>query len=715
MFQSLVTGSASHPLAEGCEYSFQLTDGTTISTAAGLARLRDRVAVFNEDFLERNFRWKDGTANPVFYIGKEQAELVKKLEVTIQDQEAADTKLLAMQKASAVASTAFANHKTEAARSIAEQLSLGRKYVATNLVADYDSSNGAPLVEISSDAVLAVKATIAQSERLDPLVPITASIELKSLVASADAVLSSTLGERVKSSLDGHEDAFPWVKDGKQIHARKKLQTCLFCDGSLTKDRLELLERVIDAKFDHLSSDVDAISVSASDATTTVNGIVSKMPSPNDVVPDLRENYSKYKQELASVSKDVLGLLGVLREEMVSKATRLSEPMAPSKARNEYEVAALQGRFDAAAKAINGILESHNKAGDEFQARKVKALAELKIHLLATGQNAYREFEKAASSANADFLAAESDALALRKQVAQIKADIRKHGPAAESITKLLRGYLGRSDIAVVAVEGAYQLQHGGRLVRGTLSEGERMAIAFCYFLATLEEEDKKLKDLIVVVDDPVSSLDTKALNYSFGLMKATLKSVAQLVVLTHNLNYMNEVKKWLKPKAEQIEGEGEPEAALIFMESIKAGDGLATRFVEMPKHIREYESEYHFLFKLVENFRADPSSVGGMLYVLPNAMRKVADIFLAFKQPGNAGLSSKLEAIAAGGVVPDAGRVRALDRLINVESHADNLDDLVGMSSMTVEETKEAADGLIELMTALDAEHLTRLRRVCR
>ena len=42
--------------------------------------LKGRVLVFNVDFIEENLRWKEGTANPVFYLGKAQVELAKKLE-----------------------------------------------------------------------------------------------------------------------------------------------------------------------------------------------------------------------------------------------------------------------------------------------------------------------------------------------------------------------------------------------------------------------------------------------------------------------------------------------------------------------------------------------------------------------------------------------------------------------------------------------------------
>ena len=66
-----------------------------------------------------------------------------------------------------------------------------------------------------------------------------------------------------------------------------------------------------------------------------------------------------------------------------------------------------------------------------------------------------------------------------------------------------------------------------------------------------------------------------------------------------------------------------------------------------LPALIREYESEYHYLFHLVLEFSRSPDGRTGYFYVMPNALRKVLEIFLAFKMPGSEGLSDKVENVA--------------------------------------------------------------------
>lgn len=117
MFGSLGAGALRLELPEGGTFEVELTDGTVIKSAGALDALKGRVLVFGVDFIEENFRWKEGTANPVFYLGKEQAELSKKL----GEEEAA----------------ALALEPKRVAAEKRAWLGLGRRYDATNLVADY--------------------------------------------------------------------------------------------------------------------------------------------------------------------------------------------------------------------------------------------------------------------------------------------------------------------------------------------------------------------------------------------------------------------------------------------------------------------------------------------------------------------------------------------------------------------------------------------------
>lgn len=137
VFASLEAGAVRPELPEGGSFEVELTDGTVIKSDGPLDGLMGRLLVFDVDFIEQNLHWKEGTANPVFYLGKAQAELAKTLEET----EVALT-TLGSKRASASGDRdrrekSFTEHKRSAARLIADNLGLGRKYEAPNLATDY--------------------------------------------------------------------------------------------------------------------------------------------------------------------------------------------------------------------------------------------------------------------------------------------------------------------------------------------------------------------------------------------------------------------------------------------------------------------------------------------------------------------------------------------------------------------------------------------------
>ena len=240
--------------------------------------------------------------------------------------------------------------------------------------------------------------------------------------------------------------------------------------------------------------------------------------------------------------------------------------------------------------------------------------------------------------------------------------------------------------------------------------------MALCYFLSTLEAEGRKIKDLIVVVDDPISSLDTKAMHYACALIRGRLSPATQLIVLTHNLQCMNEIKKDWRKLAYPEETKKPPTAALMFIDvTIPAGKTARTAtLIEMPKYLRAYDSEYHFLCHKVLEFEAKGTEYFEYAYMMPHVIRRVLDVFLAFKVPGSDSMKGKIAALCRANDGLDPVRLVALERLAQGESHSDNLDDLISQSSMTVEESRDANAALLELMRVVDPIHTAAIRKQC-
>lgn len=134
---------------------------------------------------------------------------------------------------------------------------------------------------------------------------------------------------------------------------------------------------------------------------------------------------------------------------------------------------------------------------------------------------------------------------------------IRNQQIAIDNINQLLRN-LGFKTFSIQPApkhDNHYQIQReDGSYVRDTLSEGEMTLITFLYFIQLirggmidLEMEAKR----VVVVDDPISSLDNEVA-YTIGMLTRDLINdvrnateddrLQQIIILTHNKKFHKEV-----------------------------------------------------------------------------------------------------------------------------------------------------------------------------
>src|SRR5699024_140289 len=84
-------------------------------------------------------------------------------------------------------------------------------------------------------------------------------------------------------------------------------------------------------------------------------------------------------------------------------------------------------------------------------------------------------------------------------------------------------------------------LTRGKQSFRTALSESDKRTMAFAFFLAsTLSDPD--LKDRIIVVDDPMSSLDRNRRANTVAVLKSLAEKCKQLIVLAHDPKFLLDV-----------------------------------------------------------------------------------------------------------------------------------------------------------------------------
>ncbi len=156
--------------------------------------------------------------------------------------------------------------------------------------------------------------------------------------------------------------------------------------------------------------------------------------------------------------------------------------------------------------------------------------------------------------------------------------------------------------------------------------------------------------------------------------MKARTAAAGQLFVLTHNFTFFRQVRLWCDKLPQQNKKDPALHLAKFYMLSTDVkGRTRSAKLTELYPLLKGYESEYHFLFKRLqeESKKADAPTLEAY-YALPNMARRLPEAFLAFRVPHQTGDPYKqLDAIDHN----NAAKTRIL-RFLHACSHLDQIAD---------------------------------------
>jgi len=150
--------------------------------------------------------------------------------------------------------------------------------------------------------------------------------------------------------------------------------------------------------------------------------------------------------------------------------------------------------------------------------------------------------------------------------------------------------------------------------LQNTLSEGEKTALAFAYFMSKVTTEVTNNGQTIIVIDDPISSLDDNRIYSTAFLIHEEFKDFKQLFVLSHNMLFL----KYINPLFKK-----EKETYFISKGQIE----------DLPLSLENFQSPYFYMLESVLNFNneAAPDYEDARKF-LPNYIRRILETFFGFK-----------------------------------------------------------------------------------
>lgn len=230
----------------------------------------------------------------------------------------------------------------------------------------------------------------------------------------------------------------------------------------------------------------------------------------------------------------------------------------------------VRSEINAIIESINALIDQNNAIIDDKPAKQEdckKRTKELIAFALATDIKVYNDSYAAISTEYSDFMRAYNESSSRSKEIAGNLTELHKTGigtqATIDAVNKTLRdaGLQGFKLYPKDGEEHVYEVRRQNGRIAKNLSEGERNFIAFLYFYHEVRgssEESGALKPKIVVIDDPVSSLDSGVLFLVSSLVRELIdicynnvnleshtfkgNSIEQVFIMTHNTYFHREI-----------------------------------------------------------------------------------------------------------------------------------------------------------------------------
>lgn len=372
------------------------------------------------------------------------------------------------------------------------------------------------------------------------------------LVKATHTLLETNATSTVIAALAENAALSSWVSTGLALHKHANASCCLFCAEPLRPERVQALEAHFNDRFKAFSEELETLENQLRRASEALQ--LKSQPDVNLLYPELRAGYQEAlkacevqleqgRHALAALA----AVVAVKRQRMfealsVDRALALASDLTADQPRLCKELVEVCGAGSqqakdwlglAAVQQINSFIKTHNRSTNDFGDVVRQTRRRLMRDAVAEAFPEWQQLCEERAGAEEKKSAAEESRNSEAGRIRELTAEIQQHAPAAEDINRDLLHYLGHKEIQVETAETGYRLVRAGRPAE-RLSEGERTAIAFVYFLRSLKDQSFDLANGIVVIDDPVSSLDANSSFCAFGFMKSRLKDVGQLFILTH-------------------------------------------------------------------------------------------------------------------------------------------------------------------------------------
>ena len=491
-------------------YDSELCDKTSLSS------FPYSVEVFNSDYIKENLKWGyDENINAIYFEVGDNAKITEKINaITILINEINGTDKIKGKKENLQKAindfNLFEDLYTSEARNIKNDSFLSLiEFNKGHLkkIKDYVLVNMDIHIIKSKDELQRISKVVKIKEPKNKLDEVIFNSEFERIITLTKEALNFVpIKSEIIDILDKKKNAYEWVKVGMSIHLRG--EKCIFCDNKIENERYDLLYRYFENQASKLKERIAYIyNLIESEET-----LISKINLPSSV-NDLNDGFqTEFNRSKAIIEREIRNYKKILKNIKNLLDKKASENLY-SVIETNYSENAIKSLLNSISN-VNDIITHNNKFVEDFDTIIEKERIKYKNHLVATFLKNNKFLNKKDKA-----LKAEEQIKKFNKKIEEYQRDISRLNAKKESdaegcaqFNSFVQSFLSRDDIKITLnpTTRKFNLMRGNDLAQN-LSEGEKMAISFSYFLVYLKSIEKKdtLKDYIVFIDDPISSLDS--------------------------------------------------------------------------------------------------------------------------------------------------------------------------------------------------------------
>ncbi len=606
-----------------------------------------KTKVFNSDYVKNNLSYEQQNATNIIFLAdgavditKNIVDLEKQINILNRNVQVEETKRNNIEKN-------IGQRYTNLAREISEQLLLVRSYNATNIKKLIEEIKEKELEGylINDEEIIQVIKTCKNEEdkKITIEIPKLQLVNIEEINNILQEIISiSEPIERLKNDKLKEK----WVNEGLSLHENENC--CIFCGRPLTEE----IRNELNNHFSEIYSAFGNKILEIQNKCIMLN--LSDLPKIKDFYPNFQEEYKNLIEKLnvKEYNERVKEIKAVLDEKLKNRI--LSFPKIQN-----YN-------FDNVQKVLSDIsilVDRNNTFSTNFLTEKEKMCNKVKEHFVAKLllDNDYKKEQNDLKETVRKIDILKKFICSKQNKLIKYKKIISDSSKGAERINEVLKQlFLGNTKLKIEVIildtgEEVTKLYRDNKPATN-LSEGEKTAIAFAHFIASLDDNNNinNKNNTILFIDDPISSLDNNHIFSVFAMIdKLKGDEYNQIFISTHNYDFY----KLFVDRQEYTK------------HCFYIKKGMVTSTIELqPECYRKFRTDYNFLYYSLRKFYEEPNE--NDLISIGNNLRKFLEIYTSHKLPGKEELSTRVKKIVKYYKI-DSVTMNTVTKISNTTSHA--------------------------------------------